>query len=65
MPVPTDRPGSLCYRRGRTILVVEDHVETGAVALEENPDLHPRTRRPAPDVAAASRRVEGTCSMRR
>ena len=65
MPMPTDSPGSLCYRRGRTILAVEDHAETGAVAPEENPDLRPRTRRPALNVVTASRRVEGTCPMRR
>ena len=65
MPMPTDSPGSLCYRRGRTILTLEDHVETGAVTPEENPDLRPRTRRPALDVVTASRRAEGTRPMRR
>ena len=55
MPMPTDSPRSLCYRRGRTILTVEDHVETGAATREEIPDLRPRTRRPALNVVTASR----------
>ena len=63
--MPADSPGSLCYRRGRTVFPVEDHVETDTVTPEENLDLRPRTWRPALDIMTTSGRVEGTCPMRR